>query len=284
MHNLAGIEEYRGKLLFKIKIARRFQLFEFCDLASLPRFMREGFQDCLGFVHKLYKPYRRLSPKIAEWLDGHVLLDIASGRGEQIREFLINLSEESASKLPQVTLSDLYPDCDAYRRLQQQFGQNVISFYSHPFPIQDLNCTDQRYWSIFTALHHFDKDLLTNLFKAVLEKADGLCIVEPSSRRLSDLIGMLLGFPFHMLAPFFSRRFSFLKFIFTSIIPLIPFMVTFDGVVSVLRTYSKEELIELFPLGLKEEFSMKYYETTWGLGLMKASLLLLKRKTAGLQP
>ena len=91
---------------------------------------------------------------------------------------------------------------------------------------------------------------------------------------------MVCGLPANMLAPFFSRNFQFRKFLFTTIIPIIPIMVAFDGAVSVLRSYTTEEIIAMMPPGSRDQFQFEYREAKFRhMPSCKVSMVLITRKS-----
>jgi hypothetical protein len=62
---------------------------------------------------------------------------------------------------------------------------------------------------------------------------------------------MILSGPFvGMLAPFFCARFSWKKLLVTTLIPIIPLMVQFDGIMSCFRSYTVDELESFLPQDL----------------------------------
>ncbi|OBT77557.1 hypothetical protein VF21_04606 [Pseudogymnoascus sp. 05NY08] len=82
------------------------------------------------------------------------------------------------------------------------------------------------------AFHHFDDSLGRNILKNTLETSDGFGIFELSERTPSSLLMItLMGLLFFFITPFYFWR-SPGHLFFTYIIPIIPFVVVFDGYVS----------------------------------------------------
>lgn len=50
-----------------------------------------------------------------------------------------------------------------------------------------------------------------------------------------------------MLAPLFARRFSCAKLLITTIVPVVPMLIVFDGMASALRMYRPEEILAMVP-------------------------------------
>lgn len=259
---------------------KRRQGFEFCDQPWLKGWLREAFMDCLSFVHRVYQPYYHLVPLIAECSGGgeRQVLDLASGSGEQVA-ILIRAGKKQNVALPMFTLSDVYPCASVWSLLREEFGQDAVRYIDEPLSAIDIPRGMPRQWSIFTAFHHFPPDAAKRFLEEVIAKGDQLCIIENQKRRTSDMAMMVLGLPVHLVVPFFAKRFSWQKLLLTTLIPLVPFMVAFDGVMSTLRTYTKEEIIAMLPAGWDNDFVAEYREVWWRFSPLKATMFSLRRKS-----
>ncbi|HVX56724.1 MAG TPA: hypothetical protein VHA37_03250, partial [Candidatus Saccharimonadales bacterium] len=89
---------------------------------------------------------------------------------------------------------------------------------------------------------------------------------------------MVIGLPVHLIVPFFARRFAWRKLLFTTLVPIVPFFVAFDGIVSALRTYTKDEILAMLPAGWEDEFIAEYHEVWWRFCPLKATMFSLHRK------
>lgn len=257
---------------------RRLQAFEFCDLPWIPALFREGFMDCLNNIHRLMEPYRHIAPIIQQWarrLRTERILDIGSGGGAQIATLLKYLDEDA----PQFTLSDLYPQVEAYRALQQRLGASRIAYLEAPAPVAALP-PEHRVLTIFSAFHHLPPQAARDLLEEVVRNRDGLCIVEFTRRTPLDLLSMFPAFIINMLAPLTAERPRAGKLLWGTLIPIIPAMVCFDGFVSALRSYTAAELKALLPPEAARDFDIEYGEVRWGrMPLSRASYFILSRKS-----
>jgi hypothetical protein len=99
---------------------------------------------------------------------------------------------------------------------------------------------------MFLSFHH----LKPNQAKAVLQNAvhsgEPIGIFELQDRTPASLFFMFIAAPINAIltAPF-VKPFKLSRILFTFIIPILPLIIWFDGVVSNLRTYSEKELDEL---------------------------------------
>jgi hypothetical protein len=70
----------------------------------------------------------------------------------------------------------------------------------------------------------------------------GLFIFDPVARTPANILSNALGLIFGVIAPFFARRKSWSKILFSTLIPIIPVLLSFDGIVSALRGYTVDEV------------------------------------------
>ncbi|KAH9214110.1 hypothetical protein DL95DRAFT_338183 [Leptodontidium sp. 2 PMI_412] len=146
----------------------------------------------------------------------------------------------------QFILTDIHPHIpdwtDASKRSEN------LSFISDPVDAANapasLNGTDGR--KIFRlynlAFHHFEDKLGLDILRNTIETADGFGIFELQERTFSSLLTIFaMGLLMFAITPFYFWR-SPGHLFFTYIIPIIPFVLVFDGYVSSLRTRSPEEV------------------------------------------
>ncbi|CZR52240.1 uncharacterized protein PAC_02117 [Phialocephala subalpina] len=92
------------------------------------------------------------------------------------------------------------------------------------------------------AFHHFEDKLGMDILRNTIETADGFGIFELQERTFSSLITMIaMGIMMLGITPFYFWR-SPGHLFFTYIIPIIPFVLVFDGFISSLRTRTSEEV------------------------------------------
>ena len=82
------------------------------------------------------------------------------------------------------------------------------------------------------------------IFQNSINNHDPIVIFEIQQRSLFDILLMFIHIPISMLVLPFTRP-CWKQILCTYIIPIIPFCITWDGIISSLRTYSKKELFEL---------------------------------------
>ena len=235
-------------------IPPRIQAFEFCDQRWLHGVWREAYMDGLSFLFKLGGVYRGMHVPYGRWAAaaGHNrVLDLASGNGGPAETILAS-AQENRIAMPMVVLSDLYPDLAAFQRLKEAYPGRI----DYAAEKTDAIAAPARaeLVSICTAFHHFPPDLARKFMANVGEGSEGIFITEVFSRNLlSPLLPLLNLFPL-MVSCFFARRLSWRKIAITALVPIIPLMIMFDGIVSALRSYRAEEILEMVPEAQRREW------------------------------
>ena len=132
----------------------------------------------------------------------------------------------------------------------------------------------------FLAFHHFDDPLAMRIMRNTLATSDGFGIFELQARTFSSLITITLIWPLLLLiTPFYFWR-SPGHLFFTYIIPVIPFVIVFDGYISSLRARTADEIIEIIGKGAdtnqwefksgRECHTWPTGEMTWFIGLRRS--------------
>ncbi|KAH8818991.1 hypothetical protein F5884DRAFT_892104 [Xylogone sp. PMI_703] len=173
-------------------------------------------------------------------------------------------------------LTDIHPHIPDWTEAAKK-SEN-LSFIADPVDASnappDLSGNDGR--KVFRlynlAFHHFPDDLGTDILRNTLETADGFGIFELQERTILSFITMIsMGLLFMVITPFFFWR-SPGHLFFTYIIPIVPFVLVFDGFISSLRTRTPEEVRQLIDnCGISSEdwvIHSGHEQHTWPTGYM----------------
>jgi len=238
----------------------RIHLFEFDDQSWLKGVLREAYFDVLDLAHRAFKPFGKMHDALSRWAEaaGHdEVLDIASGGGGHI-ETLLATADAACTRMPKFILSDIYPSLDKFNRLREKFGPDRVDFVSGPLAAALCGGRDERLWMVASALHHFPPEAARDLIEDAARSTDGIFIMEPYQRsRAAVLTEILLGPPFAMITPFFSRPFRWSKLLLSTILPVVPVLIVWDGVISIMRTYRHEELTSFIPESMRGQFEVE---------------------------
>ncbi|CAK7227021.1 hypothetical protein SBRCBS47491_006428 [Sporothrix bragantina] len=94
------------------------------------------------------------------------------------------------------------------------------------------------------AFHHFDDPLARDILKNTVETSDGFGIFELQDRSFGAFVTTLIfGLGIMVTAPYYAWRWrSPMTLVFTYLMPILPFVLIFDGWMSMLRTRTPDEV------------------------------------------
>jgi hypothetical protein len=224
---------------------KRLHLLEIEDQAWCPRVVRDGITDYLQFVISTTKPYEPVVPVLASALertDQRQVLDLCSGAAGPWLWLQRCLAERGLQV--SVCLTDKYPNAEAFQQLDRH-ANKTISYCAQPIDATQVPIDFKGFRTMFTAFHHFRAEQARAILADAARKRQGIAIFEFTQRSLLTLVLMLLvPFMFLLMTPLI-RPFRWSRLLWTYLIPLIPMIATFDGMISCLRTYSRDELREM---------------------------------------
>lgn len=226
---------------------KRLHLIELHEQRWVPRFLRESFVESLSTVLNMTGVYQEVPERYAEWLKrsgGRKVLDLASGAGGPTATLLSDL-QRLGIEAPKFYLSDLYPAKNQFKQVSL-LHPGYISFIEEPVDALGVRTPHgQDLRQMISAFHHFQFGDAQNILKDAALHSSGICILEPFQRNALHLfLAVITIFP-ALIAPFFARRWSWRLFLTSLVIPVIPLMLVFDAFISVLRTYTKEEVTRM---------------------------------------
>ncbi|MCJ1313433.1 hypothetical protein MMC25_007111 [Agyrium rufum] len=126
---------------------------------------------------------------------------------------------------------------------------NLLSLTESPLkrsPSSSTSTSDPRIFRLYSlAFHHFPDSLARPILNNTLTHSSGFAIFELQERTFSSLLTVTLIWPLlWAIAPFYFWRDPGFLF-FTYVIPVIPFVLVFDGWVSSFRTRTEGEVGDL---------------------------------------
>jgi hypothetical protein len=138
-------------------------------------------------------------------------------------------------------LTDKYPNVTAFENTRQKTG-GQITFYGGLVDAVSLPRELAGFRTIFTSFHHFTPNEAVAILQNAVDDAQGIGVFEAAKRDpLNILLTALMPLAGFLTAPF-ARPVRISRLFWTYIIPVIPFVLFFDGGVSCLRAYSQKEL------------------------------------------
>ncbi|WP_353778698.1 hypothetical protein [Winogradskyella sp. 3972H.M.0a.05] len=222
----------------------RLHLFEFEDLKWFPSLLRNYMTDYLQFISNKFDIYKPIVPILIEGLESsktNTIIDLASGGGGGLLKLNTHLLEQKPDL--KILLTDYYPNVPAFQRTAKQaenidFISTSVDALNVPEHLDGLRTQ-------FLSLHHFKPQQAQKILQNVVDSSSSIAIFEAQERNLKSIIFMLLSPLNVLLLTPFIRPFKLGRILFTYFIPILPLLVCWDGIVSVLRTYSIKELNQL---------------------------------------
>lgn len=98
---------------------------------------------------------------------------------------------------------------------------------------------------MFLSFHHFQPKNAKMILQNAINSNQPIAVLEIQDRSLPSIVAMLLSPVSVLFTTPFIRPFRWSRLFFTYLIPIVPFVVLWDGIVSALRTYTVEEMRNL---------------------------------------
>lgn len=225
---------------------RRIHALELEDQNWMPRVLREGGMAYLRFAAEVAGMAEAIRPVIEDALDRSgedEIFDLCSGGGGPVLGVARALNE--AGREMRVTLSDRFPDPGA---VQLVADSAVVGLRYELESIDALDVPPDRpgLRTLFNAFHHLRPEQARAVLASAVEGKRPIAVVEMLQRKPLLAISMLLFAPLvvTLVVPFLRPfRWSWLPLSY--LVPAVQLLVVWDGVVSVFRIYTRDELLEM---------------------------------------
>jgi hypothetical protein len=223
----------------------RVQFIELHEQPWFPSTVRHQITDALQFGLNLLKAYAPIASLLQSVLDAtrsRSIVDLCSGGGGP----WLGLSRKlrSDAQVFHILLTDKYPNLRAFQNVRAA-SENHIAFYPDSVDALKVPGELQGFRTMFTSFHHFPPEEARALLQNVVDAGESIGIFEITSRAPSTIA---LMFPWVLLlfvcTPWI-RPFRWSRLLWTYLVPIIPLVLLFDGVMSCLRTYRPQELREI---------------------------------------
>jgi hypothetical protein len=222
------------------------RLFEIHEQRWFPQFLRDQFVDGLQMILEVmgtYAPISQLLQKRLEDSRNERVLDLCSGAGgpwpSLVRDF-----EMRGAMPPEVFLTDKYPSTRKLEDLESPTLKR-IHYVKQSVDATQIPKNLEGFRTLFSSFHHFDRDEACSLLQDSVNRKQGIGIFEAPGRHALTLLSLFfIPIAVWLFIPF-RRPFRWSRLLWTYLIPVIPFVLFFDGFVSCMRAYSIKELEEM---------------------------------------
>ena len=220
---------------------KRRHLFELEDQQWFPSFIRNFGTDFLQFISNKADFYQAVVPIIKKGIEesgSETVIDLDSGGGGGWQR----LSEHLKPSFPdlKIILTDYFPNISAFQEMQKRDA--IFQYETASVNALDVPPTLKGFRTQFLSFHHFKEVEALQILQNAVNNKVPIGIFEGQERTIGNLIKNLFSPIFILLTTPFIRPFKLSRILFTYIIPIVPLFVMWDGAVSVLRTYTPEEM------------------------------------------
>jgi hypothetical protein len=260
-----------GQFICKARSFGGARFFEFHDQKWFPKSLRDGVTDALQFILSLGGIYRPIVPilnKAVEACGTERIVDLCSGGGGPWlwlhRLLRMGDGQNGSGQKIKICLTDKYPNIAAFENARRKTGGQV-AFYPGFVDASSLPRDLAGFRTLFTSFHHFAPDEAVSILQNAADAGQGIGVFEAAKRDpLTILLTVLIPLAGFLTAPF-VRPFLLSRIFWTYFIPVIPFVLFFDGVISCLRAYSETELSLLAAQVKAENYAWQIGERSGGL-------------------
>lgn len=225
----------------------RSRLFELEDQKWIPDFLRQSMTDYLRYflgVTNFYKPTTTILAECLKTTGDNRCIDLCSGGGGAVESVIKNLKQEENLDV-RFLLTDKFPNVQAFSFLKTRNPAN-IGWCNSSVDAMDVPGNLVGVRTMYSAIHHFNPESVKKILQNAVESRSQITIFDGGDKNILTILGIIIFHPiaFFLLTPFF-KPFKISRLLFTYIIPLIPICTIWDGVVSIIRLYTPDELIRL---------------------------------------
>ena len=217
---------------------RRLHLFEFEDQAWFPDFLRTAMTSYLAATYRI-TPFPRLwaerISKLARPGEVCEIVDLGSGAAGPVPLVLDELRKHGIQA--RATLTDLYPNAKRWSG-----PDAAIAYWPDSVDARRVPPGLGGVRTMFAAFHHFRPDGAQSILRDAFENRRPICVFEATSRSAPAIATAIVIPLLVLLLTPRVRPFSWTQILFTYLLPILPVLIFWDGLVSQLRTYTVAEL------------------------------------------
>lgn len=213
------------------------------DHPAFPVLLRDAMTAYLRVASEALGVSGVAAPLVMEAMDASGtdrVVDLCSGGGGPVVSLVRRLREKHGREAT-ATLTDKFPNVDAFRRAEHEFP-GIVAGRREPTDATAVPEELAGVRTIFNAFHHLPPAIATAVLADAAEKRQPILTFEIVERSWQGAV-ISLGSPVSVYAftPFIRPR-SASTLALTYLVPVIPLLVGWDGFASCLRAYSIPEL------------------------------------------
>jgi len=221
---------------------RRLHLLEIHEQPWCPGVIRDAATGYLGLLATTGRQYDRVIPKLRAAIDAagaEQIVDLCSGASGPWTRLSAAINQGRQPPL-QILLTDLIPHREA-----AQITNKHLRYIDTPIDATRIPRELVGFRTLFTSFHHFRPTEAKAILEDAVRRQQGIAIFEQTERTLRAVLTMFLLPVLVFFTAVLVRPFRWTHFFWTCVVPVVPLVLAFDGIVSCLRTYTRDELREM---------------------------------------
>ena len=236
----------------------RVQFIELHEQSWFPSSLRDDVTDAVQFGFNLLRAYEPIAPLLQSVIDRagngansrQSIVDMCSGGGGPWLELsqTLRCGNVGDSAGLQIWLTDKYPNLEAFQSLSAASDcecDSRISYYPESVDAMNVPHALKGLRTMFTSFHHFSPEDARAILQNAVDAGESVGVFEITKRAPSAIGTIFVGVLLMFLHTPRIRPFRWSRLLWTYLIPVIPLVLLFDGIVSCLRTYRPQELREI---------------------------------------
>lgn len=223
----------------------RIQFIELHEQPWFPNTLRAEVTDVLQFGSEVLKTYSPIAPLLGRALaasGSRTVIDLCSGSGGPWLDLSKELGGEATGC--RILLTDKFPVVAGKGNLKAS-SPGGVEFYARPVDATEVPAELTGFRTMFTSFHHFPPAAARAILQNAVDAGQGIGIFEVTRRSGFAITTMLVWWLSPLVFTPFLRPFRWSRLLWTYLLPVIPLVLLFDGIVSCLRSYRPQELREM---------------------------------------
>jgi len=266
---------------------RRMELIELHDHARFPALLRDLMTDALEALWRFGNSYGAILPELYRGLtrdgegvrpgDGRVeVVDLCSGGGGPWEGLAAALERDYGLQV-RVRLTDRYPNVgavEAARRLREDGGEGTrVEYVAEAVEAARVPEALAGFRTIFSSFHHLGPAEARAVLWSAMAAHQGIGVFELARREMKTVLVLCAAPLLVLLLTPGIRPLRWARIGWTYVVPVVPAVIWWDGLVSCLRAYAPEELAAMVEeLGLEAD-GAGVGRYRWSLGEARRGML-----------
>ena len=225
---------------------KRINISEIHEQVWFPKNLRDHVTDALQSIlnwGSVYSPIATCLAQAIKAAETDQVVDLCSGAGGPWTWLNRTIAKQISVKI-RVCLTDKYPNLEAFENAQQESG-GAITYSAEPVDAAKIPAQISGFRTIFSSFHHFRPKEAAAVLQNAIDNRQGIGIFEAAARKPLNILATFLAAIAALLVTPFMRPFRWSRLFWTYVVPVVPFVLLVDGILSCLRAYSTAELSQL---------------------------------------